>query len=40
LLRRLEIDPAVSPGASVTTVTDVVGYGPLLGIAAVLFGLA
>ena len=40
MLHRFDIDPAVSPGAFVTTVIDVVGHGPFLGIAAVWFGLA
>jgi len=40
LLNHLEIDPAVSSGAFVTTVTDVVGYGSFLGIATLWFGLA
>jgi magnesium transporter len=40
LLHRFAMDLAVSPGAFVTTVTDVVGYGPFLGIAAGSFGLA
>jgi magnesium transporter len=39
LLNRFRIDPAVSSGAFVTTVTDVVGYGSFLGIATVWFGL-
>jgi magnesium transporter len=39
LLNRFHIDPAVSSGAFVTTVTDVVGYGSFLGIATVWFGL-
>lgn len=39
LLHRFEIDPAVSSGAFVTTVTDVVGYGSFLGVATVWFGL-
>ena len=40
LLDRLEIDPAVSSGAFVTTVTDVVGYASFLSIATLWFGLA
>ena len=39
LLNRFRIDPAVSSGAFVTTVTDVVGYGSFLGIATLWFGL-
>jgi magnesium transporter len=39
LLNRFRIDPAVSSGAFVTTVTDVVGYGSFLGIATAWFGL-
>jgi magnesium transporter len=39
LLNRFHIDPAVSSGAFVTTVTDVVGYGSFLGIATLWFGL-
>jgi magnesium transporter len=38
-LNRLDIDPAVSSSAFVTTVTDVVGYGSFLGIATLWFGL-
>ncbi len=38
-LDRADIDPAVSSGAFVTTVTDVVGYGSFLGIATLWFGL-
>jgi Mg/Co/Ni transporter MgtE len=40
VLHRFGIDPAVSPDSFVAAVTDVVGYGPSLGIAAVGFGLA
>ncbi|WP_026606055.1 magnesium transporter [Methylocapsa acidiphila] len=40
VLNKLEIDPAVSSSAFVTTVTDVVGYGSFLGIATLWFGLA
>jgi magnesium transporter len=40
ILDRADIDPAVSSGAFVTTVTDVVGYGSFLGIATLWFGLA
>jgi magnesium transporter len=39
LLDRFEIDPAVSSGPLVTTVTDVVGFLAFLGIASVWFGL-
>lgn len=39
LLARYDIDPAVSSGAFVTTVTDVVGYGSFLGIATLWFSL-
>lgn len=39
ILDRLEIDPAVSSGTFVTTVTDVVGFFAFLGIATVWFGL-
>jgi len=35
LPHRFRIDPAVSSGDFVTTVTDVVGYGSFLGIATV-----
>ena len=38
-LDRLKIDPAVSSGAFVTTVTDVVGYSSFLTIATFWFGL-
>ncbi|MFZ0509122.1 MAG: hypothetical protein WAM29_13880 [Methylocella sp.] len=37
---RFGMDSAGSPRAFVITVTVVVGYGPLLGIAAAWFGLA
>jgi magnesium transporter len=40
LLDRFDVDPAVSSGAFVTTVTDVVGYASFLGIATLWFGLA
>ena len=39
LLHRLRVDPAVSSGPFVTTVTDVVGYGSFLGIASLWFHL-
>ncbi len=39
VLDRLDIDPAVSSSAFVTTVTDVVGYASFLGIATLWFGL-
>lgn len=39
-LARFDIDPAVSSGAFVTTVTDVVGYASFLGIATLWFRLA
>ena len=39
LLTRLGIDPAVSSGPFVTTVTDVVGFLAFLGIATLWFGL-
>jgi magnesium transporter len=39
VLNRLDVDPAVSSGAFVTTVTDVVGYASFLGIATLWFGL-
>ncbi len=38
-LHRLGIDPAVSSGTFVTTVTDVVGFFAFLGLATVWFGL-
>ncbi|MGE3156738.1 MAG: magnesium transporter, partial [Xanthobacteraceae bacterium] len=38
-LERLGVDPAVSSGPFVTTVTDVVGFFAFLGIATVWFGL-
>jgi magnesium transporter len=38
-LHRLKIDPAVSSGAFVTTVTDCVGYGAFLSFATLWFGL-
>lgn len=38
-LHRLKIDPAVSSGAFVTTVTDCVGYGSFLTFATLWFGL-
>ncbi|HEY5225519.1 MAG TPA: magnesium transporter [Methylovirgula sp.] len=39
LLDRADIDPAVSSGAFVTTVTDVIGFGSFLGIATLWFHL-
>ncbi|TAL82154.1 MAG: magnesium transporter, partial [Beijerinckiaceae bacterium] len=39
VLERVKIDPAVSSGAFVTTVTDVVGYSSFLGIATLWFSL-
>ena len=38
-LTRLGVDPAVSSGPFVTTVTDVVGFLAFLGIATLWFGL-
>jgi len=38
-LTRLGVDPAVSSGPFVTTVTDVVGFFAFLGIATAWFGL-
>jgi magnesium transporter len=38
-LHRFKIDPAVSSGAFVTTVTDCVGYGSFLTFATLWFGL-
>jgi magnesium transporter len=40
ILDRLKFDPAVSSGAFVTTVTDVVGFFSFLGIATLWFGLS
>jgi magnesium transporter len=39
LLNRLGIDPAVSSGPFVTTITDIVGFFSFLGIATLWFGL-
>jgi magnesium transporter len=39
LLSRLGVDPAVSSGPFVTTITDVVGFFAFLGIATLWFGL-
>jgi Mg/Co/Ni transporter MgtE len=39
VLARLGVDPAVSSGPFVTTITDVVGFFAFLGIATVWFGL-
>jgi magnesium transporter len=39
ILTRLGVDPAVSSGPFVTTVTDVVGFLSFLGIATLWFGL-
>jgi magnesium transporter len=39
LLSRLGVDPAVSSGPFVTTITDIVGFFAFLGIATVWFGL-
>ena len=38
-LTRLGVDPAVSSGPFVTTITDVVGFFAFLGIATAWFGL-
>jgi magnesium transporter len=38
-LERLGVDPAVSSGPFVTTITDVVGFFSFLGIATLWFGL-
>lgn len=40
LIERLGIDPAVSSGPFVTTVTDMVGFFTFLGVATLWFGLA
>ena len=39
VLIRLGVDPAVSSGPFVTTITDVVGFFSFLGIATLWFGL-
>jgi magnesium transporter len=39
MLHRFHIDPAVSSGTFVTTVTDVVGFFAFLGLATLWFGL-
>jgi magnesium transporter len=39
VLERIGVDPAVSSGPFVTTVTDVVGFFSFLGIATMWFGL-
>jgi len=39
ILSRLGVDPAVSSGPFVTTITDVVGFLSFLGIATLWFGL-
>ena len=39
MLTRLGVDPAVSSGPFVTTITDVVGFFSFLGIATLWFGL-
>jgi magnesium transporter len=39
VLERLGVDPAVSSGPFVTTITDVVGFFSFLGFATVWFGL-
>ncbi len=39
MLERFEIDPAVSSGTFVTTVTDVVGFFAFLGTATLLLNL-
>jgi magnesium transporter len=38
-LTKLGVDPAVSSGPFVTTITDVVGFFSFLGIATLWFGL-
>jgi len=40
LLSRLGVDPAVSSGPFVTTITDIVGFFSFLGIATLWFGLS
>jgi magnesium transporter len=39
MLDRFDVDPAVSSGPLVTTITDVVGFFAFLGIATAWFGL-
>jgi magnesium transporter len=39
VLDRFGVDPAVSSGPFVTTITDVVGFAAFLGIATLWFGL-
>ena len=39
-LNRLGVDPAISSGPFVTTITDIVGFFAFLGIATLWFGLA
>jgi magnesium transporter len=39
VLTKLGVDPAVSSGPFVTTITDVVGFFSFLGIATLWFGL-
>ena len=39
VLTRLGVDPAVSSGPFVTTITDVIGFLSFLGIATLWFGL-
>jgi magnesium transporter len=39
VLSRLGVDPAVSSGPFVTTITDIVGFFAFLGIASLWFGL-
>jgi Mg/Co/Ni transporter MgtE len=39
MLHRFRMEPSLSPGAFVATVTDVVGYAPFLGIATMRVGL-
>jgi magnesium transporter len=39
VLSRLGVDPAVSSGPFVTTITDVIGFLAFLGIATLWFGL-
>jgi len=39
LLQRLSIDPALASSVTLTTITDVVGFGTLLGLATVLLNI-
>lgn len=40
ILKRLSIDPALAASVTLTTLTDVIGFGTLLGLATILLGMS